>query len=126
MTRCDHGVPVQTNLKSGTLSAIWARTYLAEILSAQRCLVFNTLAKLVHTFCELIQESLSSLTSLGVPKTQDTEPVSVSPSILATGTGFNLAGISANHFVSIVSLLCLYLLRESGELNQLRTNLVIL
>jgi hypothetical protein len=42
------------------------------------------------------------------------------------GTGFNLAGISANHFVSIVSLSCLYLHKESGKLNQLTTSLVIL
>jgi hypothetical protein len=42
------------------------------------------------------------------------------------GIVVNLAGRLANHFVSIVSLSCLYLLRESGKLNQLMTSLVIL
>jgi hypothetical protein len=46
--------------------------------------------------------------------------------VFLAGIVINLAAMSANHFVSIVSLSCLYLLRESGKLTQLTTSLVIL
>jgi hypothetical protein len=42
------------------------------------------------------------------------------------GFVISLAGMSANHSVSIVTLSRLFLLRQSGKLNALRTNLVTL
>jgi len=51
---------------------------------------------------------------------------SLCPRTTVIGIGINLAGMSANHSLSIVSLSCLFLLRHSAKLNQLRTSLVIL